>query len=97
MSITKRRECLNVWTTLIISFVAMLAPSLRAEFVDVVNYLSSDVSAYSVGENGALTPVHGSPFPTGIPHGDLFLFPSGGPLGPVRLRDKPGQPRSCRL
>jgi DNA-binding beta-propeller fold protein YncE len=37
---------------------------LRAQFAYVVNALSNNVSAYSIGSNGALTPVPGSPFAT---------------------------------
>jgi 6-phosphogluconolactonase len=34
-------------------------------FVYVANAASNNVSAYSIGPNGALTPVAGSPFPAG--------------------------------
>jgi DNA-binding beta-propeller fold protein YncE len=34
------------------------------KFVYVPNEFGNDISAYSVGSNGALTPIHGSPFPT---------------------------------
>jgi len=39
---------------------------LRAEFVYVANAGDNTVSAYSIGANGALTPVPGSPFAAGI-------------------------------
>ena len=45
--------------------MAFLPASLRAEFVYVANAGSNNVSAYSIGPNGALTPVAGSPFPAG--------------------------------
>jgi len=35
------------------------------QFAYVANEASFNVSAYSIGSNGALTPVTGSPFPTG--------------------------------
>jgi hypothetical protein len=47
-----------------IGLASPLAP-LRAQFAYVVNALSNNVSAYSIGSNGALTPVPGSPFATG--------------------------------
>lgn len=55
------RVCLKPWSVVTIG-LAMLAPSLRAEFVYVTSYGSPDISAYSIGANGALTPVPGSPF-----------------------------------
>jgi 6-phosphogluconolactonase len=45
--------------------LAFLPASLRAEFVYVANAGSNNVSAYRIAENGALTPVVGSPFPAG--------------------------------
>ena len=38
---------------------------MRAQFAYVANRLSNNVSAYSIGANGALTPVPGSPFAAG--------------------------------
>jgi 6-phosphogluconolactonase (cycloisomerase 2 family) len=52
------------------SFPNSVAVDLLGRFVYVVNTNNADpafkgsVSAYSIGENGALTPVAGSPFPT---------------------------------
>jgi DNA-binding beta-propeller fold protein YncE len=46
-----------------IGFVWLAAP-LRAQFVYVVNSGGNNVSAYSIGSNGALIPVPGSPFAT---------------------------------
>jgi hypothetical protein len=60
-----RRGWLSVFSTLAIGFVCLAAP-LRAQFVYVANFSSSNVSAYSIGANGALTPVPGSPFAAGI-------------------------------
>ena len=54
---------------LAIVFVCIAAP-LRAQFVYVANEGSNNVSAYSLGAHGFLTPVPGSPFKAGI----------GGPL-----------------
>src|SRR5260370_28901277 len=59
-----RRGWLSVFSTLAIGFVCLAAP-LRAQFAYVANQLSNDVSAYSIGDNGALTPVPGSPFAAG--------------------------------
>jgi hypothetical protein len=65
----KRRQ-LKSYTRRFVAIVgisfALLAGSLGTEFVYVANFISNDVSAYSVGANGALTPVPGSPFSTGF-------------------------------
>jgi 6-phosphogluconolactonase len=37
-----------------------------AKFFYVANFSSNNVSAYGISSNGALTPVSGSPFPTGV-------------------------------
>ena len=42
---------------------------LSSRFVYVTNEVSNDVSAYRIAENGALRPVAGSPFPTGMTPG----------------------------
>src|SRR5258708_17665346 len=60
-----RRGWLSVFSTLAIGFVCLAAP-LRAQFAYVANNDSIYVSAYSIGANGALTPVPGSPFVAGI-------------------------------
>ena len=65
--------CSKLSLALVIS-IALLAGSLRAEFVYVVNTGANNVSAYRIAENGALTPVTGSPFPTGI---DPFSVAAG--------------------
>src|SRR5260221_213054 len=59
-----RRSWLSVFSTLAIGFVCLAAP-LRAQFAYVANITSNNVSAYSIGSNGALTPVPGSPFAAG--------------------------------
>src|SRR5258708_3951948 len=46
------------------SFILLTAP-LRGEFAYVANVKSNTVSAYSIGSNGALTPVSGSPLRSG--------------------------------
>ena len=61
-----RRGWLGVFSTLAIGFVCLAAP-LRAQFAYVANLTSNTVSAYSIGANGALTPVPGSPFATFAP------------------------------
>jgi 6-phosphogluconolactonase len=58
------RARIKLWSALAIGF-ALLAGSLRAEFVYVANFFSNNISAYRIGENGALTAVAGSPFPAG--------------------------------
>jgi DNA-binding beta-propeller fold protein YncE len=70
----------KVWlialSTVAISF-GFLATPLRAQFAYVVNALSNNVSAYSIGSNGALTPVPGSPFPAGHTPGKVAVDPTG--------------------
>jgi 6-phosphogluconolactonase (cycloisomerase 2 family) len=64
------RRQLNSYTrrfaTLLGIALALLTGSMQAEFAYVANLGSNNVSAYRIGENGALTPVPGSPFPAGI-------------------------------
>jgi 6-phosphogluconolactonase len=56
---------LSIALTLVIGFIALAAP-LRAEFAYVTNVGSDNVSAFRIDPTtGALTPVAGSPFPTG--------------------------------
>ena len=43
-----------------------LVPPLRAQFAYVANASGNNVSAYSIGADGALTPVPGSPFAAGF-------------------------------
>jgi hypothetical protein len=82
------RACFKLCSLVAIG-LTLLAQPLRAEFVYVINLESNNVSAYRIGKNGALTPVVGSPFPTG-----------SGPVSvavdrlPVRLRGKRG-PQQC--
>jgi DNA-binding beta-propeller fold protein YncE len=51
----------------------------RGEFVYVANTerISDNVSAYSIGKNGALTPVPGSPFATGSFPTSVAVDPRG--------------------
>jgi len=67
---------LSVFSTLAIGCVWMAAP-LRAQFAYVANALGNNVSAYSIGANGALTPVPGSPFPAGNGPVSVALDPTG--------------------
>jgi 6-phosphogluconolactonase len=53
-----------ILSVLAIVFVFIAAP-LRAQFVYVANFGSKNVSAYSIGAHGFLTPVPGSPFKAG--------------------------------
>ena len=50
---------------------------LRAQFVYVANLTSNNVSAYSIGPGGVLTPVPGSPFPAGPSPASVAVDPSG--------------------
>src|SRR5260221_6836606 len=59
-----------------IGLASALVP-LRAQFAYVVNALSSSVSAYSIGSNGALPHVPGSPFPAGQNPGSVAVDPTG--------------------
>jgi hypothetical protein len=56
------RACFNLWSIVAVS-LALLAGPLPAEFAYVVAGVV--VFAYRVSDNGALTPVSGSPFSTG--------------------------------
>src|ERR1700675_4054369 len=59
------RSWLRVLSALAMSFVLLeckQAAPLRPQFAYVANFYSNLVSAYSIGSNGALTPVAGSPF-----------------------------------
>jgi hypothetical protein len=75
----RRREksWLSVFSTLAIGFVWLTLP-LRAQFAYVTNWgTSNNVSAYSIGANGALTPVPGSPFAAGRGPFSVAVDPTG--------------------
>ena len=59
-----RFSAFAILSMLAIAFVWIAAP-LRAQFVYVANLESSNISAYSMGAHGVLTPVPGSPFAAG--------------------------------
>src|SRR5260221_9884371 len=61
--------------TVLVGF-ALLAGSLRAEFVYVAN-ADGSISAYRIGEEGTLTPVAGSPFPAGNDPVSIVTAPFG--------------------
>ncbi len=69
-----RRGWLSVFSTLAIGFVCLAAPS-RAQFAYVTNESGNNVSAYSIGANGALTPVPGSPFAAGFGPKSVAITP----------------------
>ena len=71
-----KRGWLSVFSTLAIGFVCLAAP-LRAQFAYVANFQSANVSAYSIGVNGALTPVPGSPFAAGFRPFSVAVDPTG--------------------
>jgi DNA-binding beta-propeller fold protein YncE len=60
-----RRRWFYILPTLVVGLVLLECKQpapLRPQFVYVANFYSNLVSAYSIGSNGALTPVLGSPF-----------------------------------
>ncbi len=57
--------CSKLWLVLAIA-IGMFAAPMRAQYVYVANFDSNNVSAYSIGANGVLMPVPGSPFAAGI-------------------------------
>jgi 6-phosphogluconolactonase len=75
MSVTRRKGCVKIFIR-VIGFVCLAAP-LRAQFVYEANELSKNVSAYSIGPNGALTPVPGSPFAAAGFPGSMAVDPTG--------------------
>ena len=58
------RTSLKRWLVLAIG-MALLAVPLRAEFLYMANEDGNSISAYRIEGNGKLTPVIGSPFPSG--------------------------------
>jgi hypothetical protein len=70
-----RSGWLSVFSTLAIGCVWLAAP-LRAQFAYVANQ-GANVSAYSIGTNGALTPVPGSPFAAGLNPFSVAVDPTG--------------------
>jgi DNA-binding beta-propeller fold protein YncE len=55
----------RVLSTLAIGLITLVAP-LRAEFAYVANSSTNNVSGFRIRENGALTPLPGSPFAVGV-------------------------------
>jgi hypothetical protein len=66
----------KLWSVLAVGFVLLAAP-LRAQFAYVANFLSNNVSAYSIGSSGALTPIPGSPFAAGFNPSSVAVDPMG--------------------
>ena len=62
--VASRLGCFKLLSILTLGFGLLTAP-LRAQFLYTANFNDSTVSAFSIGSNGALTPVPGSPFPSG--------------------------------
>ena len=71
-----RRGWFSVFSTLAIGFVCLVAP-LRAQFAYVTNESGNNLSAYSIGANGVLTPVPGSPFLAGSEPVSVAVDPTG--------------------
>jgi DNA-binding beta-propeller fold protein YncE len=59
------KRCLFDFLSIFAISAVLLAAPLRAQFVYVTNQSDNTISAYSLGSDGKLTPVAGSPFPTG--------------------------------
>jgi hypothetical protein len=59
--------------------IALASPlaTLHAQFAYVANLNSNNVSAYSIGSGGVLTPVPGSPFPVGPNPASVAVDPTG--------------------
>jgi 6-phosphogluconolactonase len=70
------RGWISVFSTLAIGFVCLAAP-LHAQFVYVANGGGNNVSAYSIGANGSLTPVPGSPFAAELNPFSVAVDPTG--------------------
>src|SRR3984957_13453286 len=71
-----RRGWFYILPTLAIGFVLLECKPptpLRPQFAYVANFYSNLVSAYSIGSNGALTPVPGSPFGQGAAVGPVSV------------------------
>jgi 6-phosphogluconolactonase (cycloisomerase 2 family) len=60
-----------------VTSVAVSCSIVTPRFVYVANDGSANISAYTVGGSGALTPIPGSPFATGVSPTSLALAPSG--------------------
>src|SRR5437660_1761004 len=57
--------------------LAIALVPLRAQFAYVANQFSNNVSAYSIGANGALIPVPGSPFAGASGPSSVAVDPTG--------------------
>ena len=64
-----------LFSTLAAFLVVMVAP-LHAQFIYVANTNSNNVWGYSLGANGALTPVSGSPFTAGRDPASVAVDPT---------------------
>jgi hypothetical protein len=71
-----RKGWLSVFSTLAIGFFWLATP-LRAQFAYVANGPGNNVSAYSIGADGALTQLSGSPFATGTAAISVAVDPTG--------------------
>src|ERR1700730_17575152 len=63
-------------TTIAALFFVFLPSPLRAQFAYVANADSGNIAAYSVGSDGALTPLPDSPFAAGIETFSVAVAPS---------------------
>src|ERR1700730_17811745 len=84
------RSWLRVLSALAMSFVLLECKQpapLRPQFVYVANFYSNLVSAYSIGSNGALTPVPGSPFGEDAAVGPVSVAVTPRPSSPTWQTD----------
>jgi DNA-binding beta-propeller fold protein YncE len=70
------RACSRLCLALAIAVSLFPAP-LHAQFAYVANAGSDNVSAYSIGADGALTAVPGSPFAAGFDASSVAVDPTG--------------------
>jgi 6-phosphogluconolactonase len=71
-----KKVCSIVLSTIALGFGFVAAPS-RAQFAYVANRDNNSVSGYSIGADGALTPVPGSPFAAGDEPVSVAVDPTG--------------------
>jgi len=63
-AVGSRKACFAILPALFAG-AFLLAANLRGEFVYVANLGDGTISGYTIGTDGNLTPINGSPFTTG--------------------------------
>ena len=71
-----RRACFTALSALATGFILLSTP-LRTQFVYTANANDNTISGYSIGSNGALAPLPGSPFAAGSGTGPVVVDPTG--------------------